>query len=230
MIRMPDTAENGGCAMRLGSLALILFASFSVTGPAQVPGMCVSGCNIPNPPQQPQAPQLDPRLILTGFAVMVRGDVTFIYPNGERIKGSTQTPIVYGTRVETGPDAKVQFILLDETSFTIGPNSEMVLDDFVYDPRTDIKRVSARVARGTFRFISGKVARKDPENLRIRTNVITIGIRGTDLEINVDPFGSGTVILHEGEIEVEEHDSGKPFIMRAGQTLRYEDFKIVSVQ
>jgi hypothetical protein len=200
-----------------------------------IPGMCVSGCNIPSPPpqqqpQQPQGPQLDPRLILTGFAVTVRGDVTFIYPNGERIKASANTPVVYGTRVTTAPDAKVQFILLDETSFTVGPQSEMVLDDFVYDPRTGIKRVSANIAKGAFRFITGKLARKNPDNMQIRTNVIAIGIRGTDLEIEVDAFGSGKVTLHEGEIDVEEYDSGKPFTMRAGQILRYENYKIVGVQ
>lgn len=216
--------------MRVVLTSLIYLLSGSAA--AAIPGMCVSGCNIPNPPQQPQSmpgPQLDPKLILTGFAVMVRGDVTFIYPNGERIKGTAQTPIVYGTRVETGPDAKAQFLLLDETSFTVGPNSEMVLDDFVYDPRTDVKRVSARIARGVFRWITGKVARKDADSIRIQTNVIAIGIRGTDLEINADQFGSGSVILHEGEIEVEEHDSGKPFTMRAGQTLRWENFKVVGV-
>lgn len=216
--------------MRVWFAALLLAATAS-GATAQIPSVCVSGCDIPNPQrQQPQVPQLDPRLILTGFTAMLRGDVTYIYPNGERISAKAGTPIVYGTKVITGPDAKAQFLLLDETTFTAGPNGEMVLDDFVYDPRTGIKRVSARVAVGAFRWITGKVARKDLDSVRISTNVIAIGIRGTDLEINVDPFGSGTVILHEGEIEVEEHDSGKPFTMRAGQTLQYEDFRIVGVQ
>lgn len=156
--------------------------------------------------------------------------MTYVYPNGERISAGAGTPIVYGTKVITGPGAKAQFLLLDETTFTVGSNGEMVLDDFVYDPRTGIKRVSARVAVGAFRWITGKVARRDLDSVRINIPVATIGIRGTDLEINVDRFGSGIVVLHEGEIEIEELDSGRPFIMKAGQTLSYENFKIVGVQ
>lgn len=214
-------------------LAAFVLAAITSTGSAQIQGVCVSGCNIPDPPQQPpqeQDPQLDPRLILTGFTATLRGDVTYVYPNGERVSAQAGTAVVYGTKVITGPDSKAQFLLLDETLFTVGPNSEMVLDDFVYDPRTDVKRVSAKVLKGTFRFISGKVAPKNPENLKVRLNVGIIGIRGTDFEGLVGVDGSGEVVLHHGELFFEEYDTGRTWTIRPGQKLVFENFEIVGVQ
>lgn len=118
-----------------------------------------------------------------GIAGAVRGAVQLV---------SYQTPtatigkkvasgdgIVLGDRIVTGPDAGLQIMLLDETTFTIGPNSSLVIDDFVYNPATGQGTISATVARGTFRFVSGKIARTQPENVNIKTPVAVIGIRGT---------------------------------------------------
>src|SRR5437016_1390721 len=42
--------------------------------------------------------------------------------------------------------AKIQ--LLDDTSFTIGPNSSMVIDEFVYDSGAQAGKVSASILEG----------------------------------------------------------------------------------
>lgn len=224
--------KNLARALLRTSLAAFLCVLSVDSIDAQVKGVCVSGCKIPEPRQQQQSPasNLDPKLILTGVAAEIRGDVTLIYPNGERVKATAQTPIAYGTRIITGPESKAIFALLDDTSFTIGSNSEMVLDDFVYDPSTSVKKMSMRVTKGFFRYVTGKIANRDPANMKVNTPVAAIGIRGTDLELNIDPFGSGQFVLHDGEVDVEEYDSNRIIPMRAGQTLRYENFKIVGVE
>lgn len=202
------------------------------TADAQVQGVCVSGCYIPKPTrpeQQSPSSTLDPRLIQTGMAAEIRGDVTLIYPNGQRVKASATTPIAYGTRVITGPGSRASFILLDETSFSMQGDSEMVLDAFVYDPDTSFKKMSIRIAKGAFRYVTGKVAPRDYSNMKINTPVGCICIRGTDVEAFIDPFGSGRVVLHHGSIDFEEYDTGRVITMRGGQTLRYENFVIQGV-
>lgn len=213
-------------------LVAALVAALSAEGAnAQVQGVCVSGCNIPSPAPAaaiPEGPQLDPRLLVVGLSAYVKGEVWFVYPNGQRVRAGDKTPIAYGTKVETAADAKVQFLLLDETSFTIGPSSEMTIDRFVYDPQnTD---VSLRVLKGNFRFISGKVARKEPKNIRVNIPVGNIGIRGTDFEVNIDPAGSGYAALSQGEIDLTEYDTQRVYTLRPGQRLRYENFKIIGVE
>ena len=44
---------------------------------------------------------------------------------------------------------------------------------------TDSGKVTASVAKGVFRFITGKIARKKPEDMTVRLPTATIGIRGT---------------------------------------------------
>ncbi len=213
--------------MRIAIAALLLAAPASIAT-VQIPSQCISGCVIPNPQRQrPQSPQIDPRFIVIGVTAGIQGDVTYVYPNGERIKAAAGTPIVLGARVITAPGAKVQFLLLDETTFTVGPVAETVIDRFVYDPTN--ADVSLKIAKGNFRWVSGK-SKPAKSNINVRIPVGNLGIRGTDLEINIDPAGSGSAYLREGEVSFEEYDTGRTVTMHAGQTLRYEDFKIVGVQ
>ncbi|MCK6449468.1 MAG: FecR family protein [Alphaproteobacteria bacterium] len=88
-------------------------------------------------------------------------------------------PVYLGNAVSSGPDSGMQIVLLDETTFTIGPDSELVIDEFVYDPRSSAGKVGASIAKGVFRFVTGKVARENPEAMRIKLPSGTIGIRGT---------------------------------------------------
>lgn len=225
---------RGKKIMRHLAVAFLVAAAFAAPAGSQVKGVCVSGCTIPTQPQQPQQPA-DPDVspqYLIGFVGTVTGDVTFTYPSGRQAKADTanRTPITFGTRVTTGPDGKVQVLLLDETSFTVGPNSEMVMDEFVYDPAGGFKKVSGTVIKGVFRFITGKISRKDPDALKVKIAVGAIGIRGTDFELEAYPDGSGFILLHEGELVLDEYDSNQSFAVHPGQTLRWENFKIVGVE
>src|SRR5581483_7297571 len=93
------------------------------------------------------------------------------------IIGSGQ-PLYLNDAVTTDAQGRLQVLLLDETVFTIGPNSSMVLDSFVYDPNGSSK-LSARILKGVFRFVTGKIAKKRPSDMEVKMPVGVIGIRGT---------------------------------------------------
>jgi hypothetical protein len=80
-----------------------------------------------------------------------------------------------GDRVETGPRSQAQLMLLDKSIFTIGANARLTIDRFVYDPNK--RSLTASVAKGAFRFMSGRPDRAGEAT--INTPVSTIGIRGT---------------------------------------------------
>ena len=103
-------------------------------------------------------------------------------------------PLFLNDHVTTDKAGRLQVLLLDETVFTLGPNADMVLDEFVYDPAGGEGKVTARVTKGVFRFITGKIARKDPAQMKVKLPVGTIGIRGTEVVGEVSSEGS-TVIL-----------------------------------
>ncbi|WP_421877333.1 FecR family protein [Pacificispira sp.] len=131
--------------------------------------------------------------VQAGVSAAVRGVVQLA--RGETVVGrqiDSGDPIYLQDEIRSGADSGMQILLLDETVFTIGPNSEMTIDEFVYDPATGAGQVAATVAKGVFRFVTGQVAQNDPDNMAIKTPLGTIGIRGT--------IGGGTVSLARTEI------------------------------
>ena len=94
-----------------------------------------------------------------GVSAAVRGDVQLTrLPEVVGRQITSGEPIFLTDRILSGPSSGMQILLLDETIFTIGPGSQLTIDEFVYDPETGAGRVSATVARGVFRFVTGKVA------------------------------------------------------------------------
>jgi hypothetical protein len=120
-----------------------------------------------------------------GVIAVARGAVTRVAYNVNR-RGvgqnvTTGQNILLGDVIATGRQGRLQILLLDQTMFTIGPNSRMTIDEFVYNPRTSNGKVTATVTRGFCRFIAGKSAAKSPDRVKIRTPVATLSIRGTSI-------------------------------------------------
>lgn len=116
-----------------------------------------------------------------GTSAAVRGNV-FVTTNGAERKARVRDAIKLEDRVLTRDDSALQILLLDRTTFTVGQNCEMTIDRFVYDPATSAGEVSARVAKGAFRFMSGRIGTANPTNATVSTPSATIGIRGTSFE------------------------------------------------
>lgn len=92
-----------------------------------------------------------------------------------------------GDQVQTANASMLQILLLDRSNFTVGSNARVTIDRFVYDPQRSASAVGASVAKGAFRFISGKSVRNMPGKTAITTPVASIGVRGTILEGAVGP-------------------------------------------
>ncbi len=111
--------------------------------------------------------------------------------------------------------------LPDNTTFTVGPNSDLVIDKFVYDQATDSRTIMANLSKGVFRWVTGKVASKDPAQMKVILPVGTIGIRGTDFESTVEPNGNGSIVLYFGQLEITENKTGFKFLLEAGQKVTF---------
>jgi hypothetical protein len=146
-----------------------------------------------------------------------RGDFYVLTADGRKLTGDAHVPITMGSRIVTGPNARLDLTLLDDTRFIIGPNSDFVVDEFVYDPSSSVAKVTASLAKGLFRWVTGKLppSWKRQNDLRVRGDAIVI--RGTDMEISVVPDGAGYIKLFQGQLEITEKKSGDVFQMNAGQ-------------
>jgi len=141
------------------------------------------------------------------------GAVWAIRVDGTRVELNVGDPVFQGDVLESGPDGSIGVILADDTTFSMGESGQMVLDEMVYDPSTQEGSVSVSVLEGVFTFVSGQVAKTDPDAMSIDTPVATIGIRGTQVGINLNEESGMDVILMEeadgfvGEV-VLQNDGG----------------------
>ena len=110
--------------------------------------------------------------------------------------------LFFEDEVVTAAGVQAQILLRDGTTFSIGENATLVLDEFVYDPATDNGAVGAVIKRGAFRFISGKIAKKQPSNMQVLAGNTAIAVRGTEVIGNVGG-GSETVILLSGQVDLQ---------------------------
>ncbi len=154
-----------------------------------------------------------------------RGEFSVESSDGSRLtNGDLQTGRVArvdtGTRVRTGANGHVQFILPDETVFTIGAKSDMVIDEFVYD-KENAEKISVNLTIGLFRWVTGKVARKEPASLKVNTSFGGGGFRGTDVETFVAPDGSGYMKLFSGMLEITPKNGSAPFMMKAPSVVKF---------
>jgi hypothetical protein len=154
-----------------------------------------------------------------------RGEFYFFTKDGRKVIGEkgSKIPLEEGTKVVTGKDGHVQMVLPDETIFTIGPDCEIEIDKFVYDPDLTPKKIMVNMTKGVFRWVTGKV-KPIPANspdMKVTLPVVAIGIRGTDFEATVGPGGSGSVVLNFGQLEITEKKTGFTFLMDAGQKITF---------
>jgi len=113
-------------------------------------------------------------------------------------------PVVIGDKVfeneiiRTGPNSKGQLLFRDETALTIGPDSEITLDKFVYNAQGNT--ISLNATKGVFRFISGSAPKQAYE---IKTPSATVGVRGTIVYIGLLSDGTALYYVGEGGIDLK---------------------------
>ncbi|MFH0984994.1 MAG: FecR domain-containing protein [Candidatus Omnitrophota bacterium] len=133
-----------------------------------------------------------------GVVAGIQGKVEVMTPGAAGRVVQSGEEIFIGDEVKTDALGHLQILLLDETVFTIGPNSAITIDKFIYDPGTHVGKMEASVAKGVFRYVSGKIAANKPENVKIHLPSATIGIRGTIVAGEVSSTGSMAMLLGPG--------------------------------
>ena len=81
----------------------------------------------------------------------------------------------------------VQVLLVDGSTFTVGPGSDLVIDKFVYDPKKNKGEVVATFSKGMLRFVGGKIS-KNEGGVKINTPSGALAIRGGMAYISDDLF------------------------------------------
>jgi hypothetical protein len=91
--------------------------------------------------------------------------------------------------------ARAELTFEDATKVKITEQSKLIIDDFVYDPRSGTGKLAMKVALGTARYTSGQIAKNSPQQVAIKTPTASIAVRGTDFSMTVDELGRSLIML-----------------------------------
>ena len=106
-------------------------------------------------------------------------------------------------------NGRMAITFLDESTVKLTEHSQLVIDEYIYDPDPSKAKMALTFGLGTARFITGNLNRIDKQNISLKTPTANIAIRGTDFTATVDELGRSLIILlpdalglSSGEIEV----------------------------
>jgi hypothetical protein len=189
-LRVPPTAGRSNLGDRRAPLGLAmtcLWVILCISNPmafAQMP-MSVPG----------MMPAVPPALERVGVVAATQGKVKLSMPGEAGHIAESGESVFISQEVTTDAKGHLQILLLDETVFTIGPNSSITIDKFIYDPKSHAGEIRASITKGIFRYVSGKIAAKKSDSVSVKLPTATIGFRGTIVGGQVNPDGSGLAAL-----------------------------------
>ena len=115
--------------------------------------------------------------IATGAAYIVRQNATLPAKPGDAVF-ATDT-------LRTQANGTIGVTLADDTRVSLGPDSEMRLERYVFAPADGALGMVLNFVRGVAAYVSGRMAKLSPDSVRLETPSAIVGVRGTTVAIKV---------------------------------------------
>lgn len=128
-------------------------------------------------------------------------------------------PVFQNELISTLADSASKIRFSDDTILTVGPNSKVTLDSFVFDPEAKNSKMVVNTAVGVARFVTGRMG---SPAYQIKTPTATIGVRGTVITVSVEENGDTSVIVEDGTAIVSG-ETGDPVDVPAGMGTNVPD-------
>ena len=113
--------------------------------------------------------------------------------NNEKLLNGSK--IFFGDTIISNQNSNAQILFLDQTILTLGEDTELTIDEFIYDPNSHDGSFVSNVKSGTVKFITGQISKKNPENLEVKFPSGTLGARGTEFVVLAENKNESTVVL-----------------------------------
>jgi len=132
-----------------------------------------------------------------GTIMVAKGDA-YVKRTQSMLAITNGMSIQKGDEIITKKRTRVQVMLNDDTVITIGPESSFSFLDYFFDGSKK-STIQMQANRGFFRSVTGQIGKIAPERFKVKTQLATIGIRGTDFSAQLGT-DSASYICNRGEI------------------------------
>ena len=121
-----------------------------------------------------------------GRVKVTRGDVR-IERAGQTLPAPVGMKLQENDVVVTGRDSSAGVTFNDDSLLSVGPDSALAIDRFVFDTTTHAGRFDTSLRQGTLAAVSGKIAKQSPDAMKVRTPSTILGVRGTEFVVRAVP-------------------------------------------
>jgi hypothetical protein len=129
--------------------------------------------------------------VSTALAATSIGQVKTLEGSVFILRGGEMLTATLGGRVEakdiirTGPNGSVGITLIDDSMISAGPSSEIALEKFRFDTTTHDGVFESKINKGTLGVISGNIAKRSEDAVKVKTPRSILGVRGTFFLVEV---------------------------------------------
>jgi hypothetical protein len=116
--------------------------------------------------------------VASGIANIMRG--------GQSIAAAPGVTLQKGDILTTGKNGRIGATFYDNSRFAAGPNSRIIINEFLFDETTHDGKFITQVDRGSLAIVSGQIAKKNKDAMRVRTPTALLGVRGTRFVVEVN--------------------------------------------
>jgi hypothetical protein len=147
-----------------------------------------------------------------GTATAVNPTTDSTPPGSSTVNLTVGANIVHKERIHTTPSGSVQLLFVDKSTLSIAPNTNILIDEYVYDPHSNSGHMLTNLAEGALRFVGGALSHQGEAS--ITTQDAAIGIRGGTVTVVhgpngtkvIDHFGIMTITNGAGTVTINRPD------------------------
>jgi hypothetical protein len=129
-----------------------------------------------------------------GVAAEVNPDVTAQVPRGETRTLMVGNDVIRNEKIVTRDIGQAQLLFSDQSTLTVAKNSEVVIDEFVYNPQNDTGNLSANLTTGVFRYVGGKISKQ--QDVTFYTPTGSVSVRGGIALIQIQGNTVTAIFVH----------------------------------
>ncbi len=122
---------------------------------------------------------------LIGYVKTSQPDASLVV-GGKPIKAAPGMPLQTGFVIRTGESGSLGVTLRDNTLLSFGPNSEFVVDEYLFAPGKGEFKLLATMTKGSLQYVSGLIAKLSPQAVSFKTPTSLLGVKGTEFLLLVE--------------------------------------------
>lgn len=150
-----------------------------------------------------------------GVNAAVNTDANGTPPGGVTKRLVIGEDIVHNERITTDAKGQTQILFVDGSSVSVGPDSDLTIDEFVYDPKTGAGTMTLTDLQGAMRFVGGKLSKQE-NAVSVHLGTATIGVRGGVFFADIHRGGNSVIVFIFGRAVSVNGPNGTELLYRPG--------------